>query len=177
MKIKAIIFGYPGIGKSTLARNNKDFIDLESSVFKIDGVRDPNWYKVYVDMAIHIADSGRIVFMSTHPLTRDYILGRLEEKGIKDIDVLLVYPDISLKDFWVQKVSSRYEDNPSSKNLTALNKVKNDFEEDIKGLEQDTRFEHLVFKIPYYRLDDDIYDTLFKLSIKNLRNKQSMEVE
>lgn len=161
--MKAIVFGYPGIGKSTLAKNSKDFIDLESSIFKIDGERDPNWFKVYVNMAIHIANQERIVFMSTHPWTRDYIA---EMKDL-DIPVLIVYPDISLKDFWDYKVSIRYTLDPIEKNLTALNKVKNDYEKDIKGLEADTRFPHLVLKDQKYRLDDEIKEYLFKLSLKN----------
>lgn len=161
--MKAIVFGYPGIGKSTLAKNSKDFIDLESSVFKIDGERDPDWFKVYVNMAIHIANQGRIVFMSTHPWTRDYIA---EMKDL-DIPVLIVYPDISLKDFWDYKVSIRYTLDPTKKNLTALNKVKSDYEKDIKGLEADTRFPHLVLKDQKYKLDDEIKEYIFKLSLKN----------
>lgn len=159
--MKAIIFGYPGIGKSTLARNCKDFIDLESSVFKIDGERDPNWYKVYVDMAIHIANQDRIVFMSTHPWTRDYIA----TKENLDIPVLIVYPSIDLKDFWNLKVSIRYTNDPNQKNLTAMNKVKNDYDKDILGLENDKRFHHLVLNSKKYRLDDDIIDYLHMLEI------------
>lgn len=171
--MKAIIFGYPGIGKSTLARNCKDFIDLESSVFKIDGERDPDWFKVYVNMAIHIADQGRIVFMSTHPWTRDYIINKLEVDNRDDIPVAIVYPDLSLKDFWLDKVSIRYNDNPSSKNLTALNKVKNDFEEDIRGLEADTRFPHIILSSKNYLLDDDIFD--FIISTNREKFKKKME--
>lgn len=170
--MKAIVFGYPGIGKSTLARNCKDFIDLESSVFKIDGERDLNWFKVYVNMAIHIANQERIVFMSTHPWTRDYIA---EMKDL-DIPVLIVYPDVSLKDFWDYKVSIRYTLDPTEKNLTALNKVKSDYEKDIKGLEADTRFPHLVLKDQKYRLDDEIKEYLFKLSLNNSPTTNILEV-
>lgn len=170
--MKAIIFGYPGIGKSTLARNCKDFIDLESSVFKINGERDPNWYKVYVDMAIHIANQDRIVFMSTHPWTRDYIA----TKENLDIPVLIVYPSIDLKDFWNLKVSIRYTNDPNQKNLTAMNKVKNDYDKDIKGLEADTRFHHLVLKDQKYKLDDAIKEYLFKLSLDNTPTTNILEV-
>ena len=161
--MKAIVFGYPGIGKSTLARNNKDYIDLESSVFKINGVRDPDWYKVYVNMAIHIANQERIVFMSTHPWTRDYIVSKKD--SIDYIPILIIYPDILLKDFWEYKVSIRYNEDSSTKNLSALNKVKNDFEKDIKELESDNRFHHLVLKSQNYKLDEEIENYLFKLNL------------
>jgi len=168
--LKGIIFGYPGIGKSTLARNSKNFIDLESSVFKIDGERDPDWFKVYVNMALHIADQERIVFMSTHPWTRDYLYDIYEaDNALKqEIPAMIVYPDISLKDFWLYKVETRYEKDKSSKNLAALLKVKNDYERDIIDLESDDRFMHLVIKDKLYKLDDEIEDTLFKYSLKNI---------
>ena len=168
--MKGIIFGYPGIGKSTLARNSKNFIDLESSVFKIDGERDPDWFKVYVNMALHIADQERIVFMSTHPWTRDYLYDIYEaDNALKqEIPAMIVYPDISLKDFWLYKVETRYEKDKSSKNLAALLKVKNDYERDIIDLESDDRFMHLVIKDKLYKLDDEIEDTLFKYSLKNI---------
>lgn len=169
--MKAIVFGYPGIGKSTLAKNSKNFIDLESSVFKINGERDSNWFKVYVNMALHIADQDRIVFMSTHPWTRDYLYN-IYEAGNNfykyEIPAMIVYPDISLKDFWLYKLEDRYEEDQSPKNLTALNKVKNNFEKDIMDLESDNRFMHLVLKDVSYRLDDEIEDTLFKYSIRNI---------
>lgn len=34
-----IIIGYQGIGKSTIVRNAKGYIDLESSNFRYNGVR------------------------------------------------------------------------------------------------------------------------------------------
>ena len=170
--MKAIVFGYPCIGKTSIARLNKNYVDLESSIFKIDGERDPNWYKVYVNMAIHIVNQDRIVLMSTHPWTRDYIA------DMKDLDIpiFIVYPDISLKDFWDYKVSMRYTIDPSQKNLTALNKVKNDYEKDIKGLEADTRFPHLVLKDQKYILDDEIKEYLFKLSLDNTPTTNILEV-
>lgn len=168
--MKGIVFGYPGIGKSSIARLDKNYVDLESSVFKVDGERDPNWFKVYVNMALHIADQNRIVLMSTHPWTRDYLYDKYEEDiGLKnDIPAMIVYPDISLKEDWIYKCSSRYEEEPSPKNLTALKKVENDFEKDIIGLESDNRFMHLVLKNISYRLDNEIEDTLFKYSIRNI---------
>ena len=146
-------------------------LNAEKLMQVVGGV-DPNWFKVYVNMAIHIANQERIVFMSTHPWTRDYIA------DMKDLDipVLIVYPDISLKDFWDYKVSIRYTLDPTEKNLTALDKVKSDYEKDIKGLEADTRFPHLVLKDQKYKLDDDIKEYLFKLSLNNTPTTNILEV-
>lgn len=108
--------------------------------------------------------------MSTHPWTRDYLYDIYEaDNALKqEIPAMIVYPDISLKDFWLYKVETRYEKDKSSKNLAALLKVKNDYERDIIDLESDDRFMHLVIKDKLYKLDDEIEDTLFKYSLKNI---------
>ena len=56
-----IISGYQGIGKSTLSRNYSCFIDLESSNFFVtnsngETVREENWYKVYGNIALSLAE-------------------------------------------------------------------------------------------------------------------------
>lgn len=42
-----IVCGYPCIGKSTVAKQDPMFIDLESSYFKIEGRDNTGWYENY----------------------------------------------------------------------------------------------------------------------------------
>ena len=66
-----IIIGYQGIGKSTLANCNLNYVDLESSNFYIDGKRADDWYKPYCKIAEHLSQQGYYVFVSSHKVVRD----------------------------------------------------------------------------------------------------------
>ena len=68
--MEEIICGFAGVGKSTLAKNVKGFVDLESTPFK------KNW-DLYSDVAIHMANNGYKVMLSCHKELRD----KLKEKG------------------------------------------------------------------------------------------------
>ena len=57
--LKMIICGFPGVGKSTLARFS-NWVDLESTPFEKDWVR-------YAKVAKHMNDNGYNVMVSTHP--------------------------------------------------------------------------------------------------------------
>ena len=59
----AIISGYQGIGKSTLSKAGNGYIDLESGNFFADGYRADDWYVVYSQIAIHLAEQGYRVFI------------------------------------------------------------------------------------------------------------------
>jgi ABC-type cobalamin/Fe3+-siderophores transport system ATPase subunit len=83
-----IVVGYQGIGKSSMAKNNADVIDLESGNFWVDGKRIDDWYKIYANIAKHLSDQGKIVFTSSHKVFRDY----LNEKGI---EFTVVFPSQS----------------------------------------------------------------------------------
>ena len=54
-----IICGFPGVGKSTLAKFS-NWVDLESTPFEKDWVR-------YAKVAKHMSDNGYNVMVSTHP--------------------------------------------------------------------------------------------------------------
>jgi ABC-type antimicrobial peptide transport system ATPase subunit len=53
-----IIIGYQGIGKSTLARKSKGFIDLESSSFYVNGKRPTDWHYYYNRIAEKLMHDG-----------------------------------------------------------------------------------------------------------------------
>ena len=59
-----IICGFAGIGKTTVAHNVVNVVDLESTPFEKD------WQR-YVKVARHMADNGYIVLVSCHKELRE----------------------------------------------------------------------------------------------------------
>ena len=82
-----IIIGYQGIGKSTLANKNINYIDLESSNFFIDGKRQENWFIIYCNIANHLSEQGKNVFVSSHEVVRESLKYSKEK-------VVVVYPSL-----------------------------------------------------------------------------------
>lgn len=97
-----IIIGYQGIGKSTIAINRDNTIDLESGNFFIDGERDENWYIPYCNIAISLSEQLNTVFVSSHEVVRDY-LASLPRTEL----IAVCYPVIDLRREWVQKLHDR----------------------------------------------------------------------
>lgn len=140
-----IIIGYQGVGKSTLAKNNIEFIDLESSNFFVNGKRQGNWCIVYCGIAIHLSKQGKNVFVSSHEVVRRAL-------EASDEKVIVVYPSIALKDEWIKKLEDRYNLTGLDKDYKALMNAKDRYEENILEL-QDNDFIHL-------QLDSIDYDLL-----------------
>lgn len=122
-----IVIGYQGIGKSTLARKDKDFIDLESSNFYVDGERSDNWYEPYCNIAEHLSQQGYIVFVSSHAVVRE----RLKKS---DETVLCCIPALELKDEWLAKLKTRYTQTGSEKDFRAWKNAEDRFTENIKEI-------------------------------------------
>lgn len=141
----AILIGYQGVGKSTLAKDNVEFIDLESGNFWVDGKRSDDWYKIYCSIAEHLCSQGKYVFVSSHKVVRD----RLKESGCK---VGVIYPSTELKDFWLQRLKSRYMETKLEKDYKAYMNANCVFEENIKDLMDESSFEHVVIEHPIYDL-------------------------
>lgn len=157
-----IIAGYQGIGKSALAGTNNKFIDLESSNFFVDGKRDEEWYKVYVNIAEHLSQQGYVVFTSSHKAVRDE-LKRSEER------VAIAYPNRALKREWLQKLQDRYNSTKSNKDYKALINAKKMFDISIAELEMECRphgqFEPIRINSMSYSLLDTIESYLEKESL------------
>ena len=107
-----IYSGYQGIGKSTLARKMPNVIDLESGNFFVNGQRHEDWYKVYANIAKHLSEQGKIVFVSSHSILRDYMK---ESK----IPYKVIFPSLNLKSEWTAKLKQRYEETKKSKDFKA----------------------------------------------------------
>ena len=126
-----IIVGYQCIGKSTLCNKIKDkYIDLESGNFFVDGKRDDNWYKVYVNIANHLSSQGCIVFTSSHEVVRE----ELRKSGEP---VFIIHPSLRLKDAWLAKLKNRYEQSGLDKDYRAWKNAETGYDGQIQSLIDD----------------------------------------
>lgn len=93
-----ILSGFPGVGKSTLAKNNPSVIDLDSALFP----KDETFVESYVKKIMEYLDNPKIkgVMVSTHP----QLLEALYEG---DLNVMLVAPDASLKEEYMARYEGR----------------------------------------------------------------------
>ncbi len=164
-----IIIGYQGIGKTTLSSTNKDFIDLESSTFFVDGNRRRDWYLEYCNVAESLSRQGYNVFVSSHKEVRD----RLRRS---DESVIAVVPSLDLKDFWIEKLRIRSEEDPSIKNKKAYLNARDRYEENIKEIKLDC---HVTVEI--YNKDYNLLNLINKAvilsEIKGLLNGSSFDEE
>lgn len=124
-----IIIGYQGIGKSTLAGKH-NCIDLESGNFFVDGVRDENWYKMYVQIATHLSEQGYIVFVSSHKVVR-------EELANVHQSVWCVFPQHQLKYQWIAKLEERYKKTKLPKDERAYLNAKECYSQNVEDLATD----------------------------------------
>ena len=132
-KVKgAVIVGYQGIGKSTLAKSGNGYIDLESGNFWVDGKRTDDWYIPYCKIAVHLAEQGYKVFVSSHAVVREYLASLP-----KTIPLFACFPSYSLKDTWITKLQVRYERTQLEKDYKML---KNDM---MKISKSCTKQQHL----------------------------------
>ena len=137
-----IIIGYQGIGKSTLANKDINYIDLESGNFWIDGKRHEDWYIPYCNIANHLSKQGKNVFISSHEVVRNELLKSNEK-------VVVVFPSINLKEQWLDKLELRYKDTHLDKDYKALMNAKDRYEENIKELEKNNFIKIEIFDIDY----------------------------
>lgn len=122
-----IISGYQGIGKSTLASQDLQYIDLESSNFFVDGKRDDDWYIVYGQIANSLSRQGYHVFVSSHAPVREYL-------SHSDEELCIVVPAIELKDQWIDKLKKRYEETSLEKDFRAYKNAADRYIENVVEL-------------------------------------------
>lgn len=122
-----IIIGYQGIGKSTLAKDSLEYIDLESGNFWVNGERDEQWYKPYCNIANHLSAQGYTVFTSSHKEVRE------ELKNSSEI-VKIIFPSLGLKTDWLIKLTNRYNESMLEKDYKALINASLYYEDNINDL-------------------------------------------
>lgn len=145
-----IICGYPCIGKSTVASQCSNVIDLESSHFKVQGRDNTDWEMGYCKMAKELSDQGYVVFTSTHKQVRD-MFNKL------DIGFNVCYPAPELKEQWIERATERATRSALYKDNMALDRIRDYYEEDINDLMHTRCEDHLIItEVPY-----DLKDIIF----------------
>ena len=87
-----IICGFPGTGKSTMAKSSR-WVDLESTPFEKDWER-------YAKVAKHMSDSGYTVMVSTH---RE-LLAMFEQM---EVSYMVIIPPITDKEIYLHRYDMR----------------------------------------------------------------------
>ena len=146
-----IIIGFPGVGKSTVAKDDTRFIDLESSTFMVDGQRSEDWYKIYVNVAIDLAKQYN-VFISSHMAVQNYLA------TLNYNNVIMVYPDKSLKTVLLKRLSKRYESDPSDKNKRALDYMESNFDTCVDDMDKSNNF--MKLRLNSIKQADDLHDLI-----------------
>ena len=150
-----IIFGYQGIGKSTLANRNTDtiFIDLESSMFRtpMHPERSEDWFQAYGNIVYDLNKQNKFIFSACHQQIRDYIAS---EKDLKGVMSVICYPSIELREEWLYRLRQRWIDTQLPKDKAALDYAEASYSSSIKALDKDTDYDHLILTKMNYNLHD-----------------------
>lgn len=142
-----IFVGYPCIGKTSIAGQD-NIIDLDSSTFKDSmGIRYASWVEVYVNIACSLVKQGYKVFLSSHFLVT-------EELKKRDLPFTIFCPSLDMHQAWIDRATKRYEQSKSEKDLMALKRIKDYFEEDIKALIEMDGPSKVIIHSDIYNLKD-----------------------
>jgi hypothetical protein len=142
-----IYIGYPCIGKTTLAKEKNNFIDLESSYFNSNSKLNPsvlvitadaastnyNKYENYCNLAIDLNNQNFNVFVSSHKQVTDYLINYYKNIG-QTSKLCIIYPAEDLYADWSRRAFERYLKDKSDKNKRALDRILEYYTEDIKYL-------------------------------------------
>jgi len=116
-----IICGYQGSGKSTYCKvHPTTTIDLDSSAW----VKESNWEKNYIDMALTFSNMHKKVFVSAHKQVIEYMIQT-------KIDFQVLAPTEN-KNAWRSRLEFRYYQNPILPNLKAIKDFEQNYDNDMK---------------------------------------------
>jgi len=109
-----IICGFPGVGKTFFKENNGNINILDSDSSKFSwiekGIRNSQFPKNYIEHIKNSMYKFDIILVSTHKIVRDSLVNN----GIK---FLLVYPEIDLKEEYIERFKKRGSDTTFIRNL------------------------------------------------------------
>lgn len=145
MNTGMIVIGFPGIGKSSVANNkaNAKYIDLESSNFNLDdGTKVDHWVTVYTNIAFHLAQQSKVVFVSSHNDVHIMIMEkRRTNPELQEIPVMIIYPSMGIKAAWLLRLKDRLNNsknqstNEYKKNLAAYEAANKYYDNWVHDLE------------------------------------------
>lgn len=148
-----IIFGYQGIGKSSLANSPTGalYIDLESSMFRtpMHPERSEDWFQAYGNIVCDLDKQGKFVFSACHQQIRDYIAS---EKDLKGVVAAICYPSLELREEWLYRLRQRWMDTQLPKDKAALDFAEASYSSSIKALDKDTDYDHIILNNMNYNL-------------------------
>lgn len=150
-----IITGYQGIGKSSLANRESGYIDLESGNFWVNGKRAEDWYIPYCNIALHLAEQGYRVFVSSHAVVTSYL-----SSIPRTVDLYACYPSFSLREQWVSKLKRRYDDSRLEKDFKAWRNAEEKYNENIGAMYRLNGFTQIVIHDMGYSLRRCIEDAI-----------------
>lgn len=140
-----IIIGYPGIGKSTVAKDDYRFIDLDSTTKSTrGGVHIKRWEVLYAKFAEYLSEQGYFVFVSSHPEVIEALTGSTEL-------VYICYPDHDLRDSWIKRLADRYGETGTSKDYRAFKRASDHYYDDILSMTE-TGFRKIPIRNMNYNL-------------------------
>lgn len=152
-----IYIGYPCIGKTTLAKEKNNFIDLESSHFFNSNSKanpsvlyittdvtstDYNKYENYCNLAIDLNNQNFNVFVSSHRQVTDYLINYYKNIG-QTSELCIIYPAEDLYADWSRRAFERYLKDKSDKNKRALDRILEHYAEDIDYLKRLCKTENI----------------------------------
>ena len=126
-----VIIGYQGIGKSSLAGWSK-CVDLESGNFFMGDKRADDWYIPYCQTALHIANQGYTVFVSSHKVVVNFLKSVPLPENVHRVVVFC--PSRTMRDEWIERLQKRYDRTQLAKDYKALMNAKGRFEDNIDEL-------------------------------------------
>jgi len=135
-----IICGYAGIGKSYLAHNFPNIIDLESTPFEKDWDR-------YYKCAKHYSNQGFLVLLSCHKEIRERVL------AMSYAERITIFPCINDKELF----RKRYEQRGNSEEF-----IKLQMDNWEKWTSENNRL--LTERLEYMESGETLYDTIMRLS-------------
>jgi hypothetical protein len=137
-----IIIGYQGIGKSTAAKDDLRYIDLESTNFRVGpkGEKDEHWHAAYANIALDLSRQGYRVFVSSHAPVRQW-LG--EHQRVDDF-IFICYPSISIKEGWIERLQRRFDQTKLRKDELALLNAKDRYVDNIREMILDAEKYHFI---------------------------------
>ena len=124
---------------------NYRFIDLESTSFWKNGKRLDDWYYYYINVAEHLDQPNKYIFVSSH----DVVKNELRDRGI---EYKVIFPALELKEKWLEKLKERYNKDNSDKNKKALDFAVEFYDISINNLMNEHN--KIIIKDINYNLED-----------------------